>query len=249
MALGQKEIGRRVSEHTSGIATNASDLMLLAIRFNLDIQEAGPSISEIGSGSLKRSLIHLKSKGDITESSENKTGYTLTESGYREVEKFAPIYKEERNWDGKVYLINYDLPVTKNTVRNSFRDFIKEGLTCGMLQHSLWLTAYDPRQKLTDYINENELQRELVIVSAMNIETEMYSYQIPNLIEQAFHLGQINEEYRNYVNMCETDQSVSRERKIFGFLKILQKDPQVPFDLQSQDWAGYKAHEIFKSVV
>lgn len=249
MALGQKEIGKRVAEYTSGIATNASDLMLLAIRFNLDLQDGGSNISEIGFSSLKRSLIHLKSKGFITESSENKTGYTLTEAGFREVEKFAPHYREERNWDGRVYLINYDLPVTKNTARNSFRDFIKEGLTCGMLQHSLWLTAYDPRQKLASYINDNQLARELVIVSSMNIDTEMYPYQVPNLIEQAFRLNSLNEEYRNYISMVESDPNISRERKIFGFLKILNKDPQVPFDLQPQEWAGYRAYEIFKSVV
>jgi len=246
MALGQKEIGRRVSEYTSGIATSASDLMLFAVKFNIDLQEAGEAIAEIGLSSFKRSLTHLKSKGLITENKDARTGYVLTEAGEAEIENVAHQYKEERDWDGKVYLINYDLPITKNTIRNAFRDFVRNGLGCGMLQHSLWLTAYDPREKLMNYINENQLDKKLAVVSSMNLETEMYPYQIPLLIEQSFGLSKISDEYKQYISRTEAGELDTRSQKIFEFLRVLKTDPQVPYDLIPEDWAGYKAYEIFK---
>lgn len=250
MALGQKEIGRRVSEYTSGIATSASDLMLFAIKYTLDLQDAGSDIAEIGFSSLKRSLTHLKSKGLVTENHDMPTGFDLTEEGQSEILRITPSYDEQRNWDGKVYLINYDLPVTKNTVRNAFRDFIKDGLNCGMLQHSLWLTCYDPREKLMKYISENDLSRELVIVSAVNLETEMYPYQIPGLINQSFNLSDLNSKYQWYVGEAEsTEKPISRSQKIFKFLQVLKHDPQVPYDLIPENWAGYRAYEIFKEAV
>lgn len=248
MALGQKEIGKRVLDYTSGLANSASDLMLFAIRYNLDLGGSESPITEIGFASFKRSLIHLKSKKLITESSGTTTGFILTDLGLAELEKISPSYKDQRDWTGKIYLINYDLPVTKNTIRNSFRDFLKS-IGCGMLQHSLWLTPYDPREKLLNYINENQLPRELVIVSSLNLEVELYPYQIPNLIEETFKLSKINQRYQEYINMVTQEGvNVPREKKIFEFLNILHSDPQVPYDLIPAEWAGYQAHEIFKSL-
>ena len=246
MALGQKEIGKRVSEFTLGVANNASDMMLFAIKYNLDFS-GSQAISEIGFSSLKRSLIHLKSKGFITESAGTSTGYSLTEKGALELEKIIPSYKEERVWNGKLYLINYDLPVTKNTIRNSFRDFLKT-IGCGMIQHSVWLTANDPRSKLMEYITKENLPRELVIVSSINLEVELYPYQVPNLLEQAFKLSSLNQRYKDYL-LFTTAEDISREQKIFAFLKILKDDPQAPYDLIPGDWSGYEAYEIFKKIV
>lgn len=250
MALGQKEIGRRVAEYSSGIATSASDLMLFAIKYRLDLQDAGAGVAEIGFSSFKRSLTHLKSKGLVSGSEDNPTGFELTEEGHSEIENLAPQYKVERPWDGKVYLINYDLPVTKNTLRNAFRDFIKQDLGCGMLQHSLWLTTYDPREKLMQFISENDFNKELVIVSAINLETEMYPYQIPGLINQSFDLNKINDKYKWYIGEAESpDNPLARSQKIFKFLNILNQDPQVPYDLIPEEWAGYRAYEIYRSVL
>lgn len=255
MAMGQKEIGQRTRVFSAGLAGSASELMLLSIYFNLDLgsvtehpldQEASAAVKDINFSSFKRALTHLKSKGFITESDGTNTGYVLTESGKQEVQNSIPTYKYERHWDGKVYLVNYDLPVSSNSARNAFRDFIKQ-IGFGMIQHSLWLNPYDPREKLMSYINDNTMNKEDVIVSAINIEVELYGYQIPQLVEKAFNLNEVNSRYRGFIE--ESEQGISRERKIFRFLSILKDDPQLPYDLIPQDWAGYRAKELFDEVI
>lgn len=255
MASGQKEIGERVKTYTSGLATSASELMLFAIAYNLDLgsvtdhpldQEAHAAIRDINFSSFKRSLTHLKSKGLIIEADGTSTGYELTQEGRNEMNSTVAQYNNERAWDGKIYLVNYDLPVSSNSARNAFREYLKE-IGFGLLQHSLWLNPYDPRTKLRKYIEENAVEKENIIVSAANIETELYGYQIPQLVETAYSLSEINNRYRGFNE--ESDQGISRERKIFRFLTILKDDPQVPYDLLPEDWAGYRSKELFDEVL
>lgn len=255
MATGQKEIGNRVKTYSAGLASSASELMLFAIYFNLDLgstsehsldQEAHAAIRDINFSSFKRALTHLKSKDLIKEADGTSTGYQLTDFGIKEVEDSMPKYITNRDWDGKIYLVNYDLPVSSNSERNAFRQFLKD-IGFGMLQHSLWLNTNDPREKIMAYIGENNIQKEHIIVSAVNLETELYGYQIPHLVETAFGLGELNHRYRGYIS--EAEGGMTRERKIFRFLAILKDDPQLPYDLIPQDWAGYRAKEIFDSNV
>jgi len=252
MALGQKEIGDRVRTYTRGMAGSATELMLYAIRFNMDLgssgehvwdEESNKALKEINFSSFKRALTHLRSKGYVNEVEGTTTGFQLTEAGIAEVAKFIPQYREERDWNGKVYLVNYDLPVTSNSARNAFRDYIKS-IGCGLVQHSLWLTPFDPREKLTSYLESHEIDKSNVIVSSVNLEVELYSYQIPSLIEKAFGLEKINNKYKEYINAAEN--GLSRERRIFAFLEVLKNDPQAPYDLIPDDWAGYRAYELFK---
>ena len=65
-----------------------------------------------------------------------------------------------------------------------------------------------------------------------------------DVAEKVYRLSKLNERYKNYIHMV--NEGVTREWNIFVYLSILRDDPQIPFDLQPEGWAGYEAFERYK---
>src|SRR3989304_96162 len=93
-----------------------------------------------------RSLENLKRKGYIRYA-KGKSDVEVTAAGRKRLDRLASSYEEKRKWDGRLYMITYDIPESKKPIRDLLRHQLKK-LGCGMLQASVWVTSYDPREVL-----------------------------------------------------------------------------------------------------
>ena len=147
--------------------------------------------------------------------------------------------------DGRIYLVTYDLPVQKNNLRNELRDFLKT-IGCGLLQESVWLTPYNPTKLLEAFTRKNNLAGDLILVSSLGKDGTVGGMDLPDLLEKVYHLSEVNENYRNFL---ESPMLESKDKIVFKYLSILRGDPQLPFKLLPEDWLGEKAYRLFQGAI
>lgn len=174
-----------------------------------------------------------------------KINLEITKAGLKRIESTLPHYDEKRRWDKRIYLITYDILEKERRKRNILRNYLKK-LGCARLQASVWLTPYDPRGPLFDFINENNFKNN-VIISTVGKDGMIGEENIRILMEKVYLLKEINNKYREYIEKVRTKKLTPFE-KYFGFLSILEEDPQLPFPLLPADWLGRKAYRLFRKI-
>lgn len=252
---------RKISfgEIFEGIAERAVDIVLVAVYFNLELPFLGrkdwggklddkiqEDLSRFDYQALKRAYLYLKQKGFIQTIKEAGVLPKITQAGQERINRLFPFYEEKRVWDGKIYLVTYDLPVEKNKERDSLRNFLKK-IGCGMLQQSIWVTPYNPTSLLKKFVQEQDLSEDLVLVSTVGKNGTIGGMAFPQLLEKVFHLSQINQKYGEFIKKYES-KTESKNQLIFQYFSILKGDPQLPFELLPQDWFGREAYRLFLKV-
>lgn len=255
MGMPRSEISELIQKFSNNLVTSTSDLMLLAVYFDFPFQYDGgingheqgafDAYHQIRPNTLKRAFVHLRQKGLLEADSSKTHRHKLTELGLKEIDRIVPRYYKERNWDGKLYIVTYDLPVEKNSDRNAFRAYLKS-IRSGMLQHSVWVSVYNPKDQIREYLDNKGLSRELVIVSSVGDDGYIGNMDFKQVVNKVYGLDKLNERYRGFLHMVS--EGVTKEWTVFVYLSILKDDPQVPFDLQPEDWAGYEAFEKYNQI-
>lgn len=105
---------------------------------------------------LKRTLMRLeKQKLVKLDEKDGMQIVTITDSGKRKILKFALdelAVEKPRIWDGKWYLVSYDIPGNLHRLRAIFREYLKAwGLY--PLHESVFLHAY-PCEKQVEFLRE-----------------------------------------------------------------------------------------------
>jgi len=246
---------RRVGE---GFVEKAVDAVLLAVYFNLEFPSLARSrrneiegkvqedFENFNYQTLKRAYLHLKEKGLVQTLKETEALPKITQAGERRLRSLIPFYSEERVWDGRLYLVSYDMPVRRNKERDYLRNYLK-AIGCGMLQQSVWLTPYNPTVLLKQFVQEHNLSESLVLVSSIGKNGAVGGMTRTDLMERVYHLSSLDQRYREFVFTCKHGKETRRDL-ILWFLSILKDDPQIPFPLLSGDWVGDKAYRLFKTL-
>lgn len=236
----------------------AVDAVLVMLYFNLEVapllrnkrylidEKVEEDLEKFNYQTLKRALRHLKQNGFIQTIKEKDSLPKITKLGERRLENILPFYDEERIWDGKIYLVTYDIPESKRKVRNYLRGFLKR-IGCGMLQQSIWVTPYNPTIHVKEFIEEQSLDDGLVLVSSIGKNGTVGQLTLPDLIEKVYKLSALNQRYLEFIKISKGGKA-SKSQLIFLFLSILKDDPQLPFSLLAKDWVGDKAYQIFKKL-
>lgn len=255
MSQKQKQLKNDIKKLSEGILAKVTDLALVAVFYNLEIaflkrsewwkveRRVMEDLEEFNYEKLKRGLNQLRQKGLIQTIKEDIALPKITEAGLKKLRSLIPQYEEKRIWDGKLYLITYDLPVNKNKERNYLRNFLKK-IGCGMMQQSLWITPYNPSKLLEEFIKEHGLSEDLILVSTLGRGGTIGEMEFPLLVEKVYHLGEINERYKKFI-FDYRNQEKSQSQLVFQYLSILSDDPQLPFGLLPDWWEGDEAYKIF----
>lgn len=255
MALSQGEISERISKFSEGIVNRAVDLVILSIYFRLDLENledtgneyeraAIASISGISKSTFTRALVHLRQLGLLARDKGAFGGHSLTDEGLARVNSLIPVYAQERIWDNSLYIISYELPVGRNVDRNALRDYLKS-FGCGRLQNSSWLWHYNPKSRIDEYLVKHPEYRENVYLSVLRPEDLLGGRSMEEIVGKVYSLKKISDRYGWFVGEVKGGQ-LTRPRVVFKFLSILKDDPQVPYELVSENWMGYEAYELFK---
>ena len=245
-----------IAKISDGVLAKTVDLVLVSIFYGLEFGFGGygetykaaenttNDLSEINYQRLKRGIFYLKKKGFVQSVRESASLPTITATGKRRLEGIVPRYEEERVWDKRIYLVTYDLPTKQNRQRDRLRNFLKK-IGCGLLQESVWLTPYNPKKLLEEFLAESKLESDLVIISSLGKDGTIGELDLIELMEKVYNLSEVNEKYKEFLEETAKGE-VSRDKIIFSFLSILKGDPQIPFEILPKDWVGREAYKVFK---
>ncbi len=215
-------ISEKIAKFSKNLITSASDLVLFKIYLGANWKLVGESskgeavgdpstslgagwqglegsfegVPELNAQKILRALRFLLKQGCIELApSEDHLVPQITEEGGRRLDSIFPVYQKERPWAENFYLINYDVPVGKNSQRDALRLFLKN-LGCVMLQSSVWLTPYNPVKTLRKFVEKRNLS-ERVVVSVLLPE-----FALPAVAE-IYGLEEINKRYREFLGKTE----------------------------------------------
>lgn len=211
-------------------------------RFWEATQKSFDDLSAFNYETISRALTQLKKKGLVQTLKEASREPQITEAGRKRLESVLPKYDRERIWDGVLYLVTYDIPVEHNRDRDILREFLRK-IGCGMLQESLWITPYNPKGLIGGFMEERELHG-TILVSHMGRDGSIGDMDLPELLDEVYELSDLNQRYADFISICK-EAGRSKSNLAFEFLSILNEDPQLPFELLSEDWVGDEAHKLF----
>jgi len=249
--------GSKVKRLTKGLFNSLTDTCLFTLFFYLQSYQVAygrGSIREaidksihltkiVNPHNLDRLIYRLKNRGYL----EKKKDYLkITDLGRKRLERTIPIYEKKRPWDGIIYLITYDIPKEKKRDRDSLRDCLKR-LGAGLLQKSVWLTPYNPKSLIIDFIKEKGLFS-LILVSELKEGSYIGGENIQDALSRVYQLEKLNEEYKNFINRVNSGKLMGIQLMI-AYLSILKKDPQLPFRLLPDCWLGEEAYDCCKEVL
>ncbi|MBI4990631.1 hypothetical protein HZB96_00885 [Candidatus Gottesmanbacteria bacterium] len=210
-------------------------------------READEVLSEINHHTLAATWHQLFKKRLLTyKKRENLYSVEITKFGLGRLKSQIPIYHKKRPWDGKVYLITYDIPEQKSNKRYLLRSILKR-LKATPLQESVWLIPYNPREILNDFVNKNNIKAS-IIVSDIGKDGGIGETDIHDLLIKVYKLESLNEKYEKFMKKARSGK-INLKYLLLEYLSILKDDPQLPFGLLPRGWLGYKAYELYMRIL
>lgn len=238
------------------IVERAVDLVLVAIYFNLEApflirtknryqisDKVCEDLGKFNYQSVKRAYLYLKRKGLVSVLEEAGNLPIITRIGEEKLKRAIPFYDKARVWDKRIYLVSYDIPVTKSKERNYLRRYLKK-IGCGLLQQSIWVTPYNPSLLIKKFIEKQNLSSELILVSSIGEKETVGEMARNELMEKVYGLNKLNMRYLEFIDAVKKG-GFTKSQLIFWFLSILKEDPQIPFPLLPSYWKGDTAYSLF----
>jgi len=210
-------------------------------------KEADKAFSQFNGETIRQSFAYLKRKG-LVKVAKEELYYKpiITQAGIKKLKSSLPEYDPRRVWDGRLYLITYDIAEEAKKDREILREFILKRIGAGSLQDSVYLTFYNPKEILKKFAEERGLSGS-IIVSDLGKDGSVGEEDLSNLIRKIFKLDQLEERYREFIERYQKPpKNFSLLTLSFDFYSILADDPQIPFELLPHNWIGQKAYSLFK---
>lgn len=198
---------------------------------------------------LKNAWQNLKRKGLIETIKDKEYEIKVTQEGILKANQDIAVYKEKRRWNKRVYLISYDIEETQRSMRNKFKEYLIE-IGCAPIQFSLYLAIYNPRGLTKTWLNDHPLAGN-VIVSDLGPDGSLGDRSLIEILSSAYSLDKLNSEYNSFLKNFSSSVKNNPQKRMpafFQYQSILNKDPQLPFELLPDWWLGDKAYRRFKSI-
>lgn len=207
--------------------------------------EADKFLEQVNFETIKNAIANARQKGFIKKANHKRVWPEITEEGKRRLKELVPHYDEKRVWDERVYLITYDIPEEKKNARELLRAFLRR-IGCGMVQESVWLTPYNPKEVLEEFIKERNLIGN-ILISDIGEDGSVGDEDLKTLISRIYDLSELNDQYKEFIEKHKDKEKSDRIQATFEYLSILRNDSQLPFSLLPSDWVGEKAYHLYKN--
>lgn len=256
--MDRKELKKSIFKISEGIFGELVDIILWEIAFlgassvNFSRQtwrarvEADKFLGQVNFDTIKNAIANARQKGFIKKANHKRAWPEITEQGKKRLAEIVPHYDIKRVWDGRVYLITYDIPEKKKNSRELLRAFLRR-LGCGMVQESVWLTPYNPKEVLKEFIEERNLAGN-ILISDIGEDGSVGEKDLKTLIARIYNLTELNDQYKEFIDKYKDRKNKDKIQITFTYLSILRKDPQLPFSLLPHNWVGEKAYHLFKRI-
>lgn len=263
LKIVQKRIGRKkILQLTDRAVGAVTDLVLVSLYLpfaslgkrpnSRDVyrtfEEAGEVLSCFNYKTIKKALYNLCQEGFVENLKRWEREPLITESGRKRIESLLPEYQETRPWDGKLYLINYDVSNKQNHLRNRLRDFLRR-LGSIKLQRSLYVVANDPYGLVSEFQEENELEG-AILVSELGKRSFVGNEDLKAFIWGAAGLSLLNNRYRSFIEKWRAIKNkFSKIQMAVEYYSVLKVDPQLPFELLPDEYLGDEAYLLFQKLL
>lgn len=259
----REKIARETLALSAGLTCSAIDILVLAAAVSGGLILCGPrgkdlyaekklkqalSLSEMifrkyQQTRFRNSLAHAAAKGFFANIDLNR--YELTSLGKKHFHDLLPSYKQPQKWDGRLWLITYDIDERRRRSRDAFRRQLSI-IGCGMVQQSVWLSVKDPRQWLAPYVDQYRLHGR-VIISCLGRDGSFGEEDIVNIVQRIFEIKKLSKRYETWARGMEKITTPELQFKALQYWAILKQDPILPKELLPEDWIGEKARIIFEN--
>lgn len=200
-------------------------------------------LDKVNYETIKRGIIEARRRGWLKAGKRGSRSWpVITEAGKRRLASLLPVYDEKRVWDGRMYLLAYDIPESKRNQRDILRDFARR-IGCAKLQESVYITPYDPRGTLKDFVEEMHLFG-TIIVSDIGKDGSIGDEDLQSLLVRVYQLEALSDRYEAWMRKAE-ERGIDRLMAI-AYYSILKDDPQLPFALLPSWWNGDAAYQRVK---
>lgn len=209
-------------------------------------READEILQKVNHNTLKSTWHQLTKKRLITYGKRNHLySPQITKMGQKRLKDIIPVYLHTRSWDKRIYLITYDIPEKYKNKRDSLRYFLVK-IHAKLLQESIYLTSYNPREMIRDFIREYQIPG-TVIVSDVGSDGGVGENSIQDLLTQLYSLEKLNDRYEVFMKNAKAGKSDAKHL-LFEYLSILRDDPQLPFELLPRGWLGDDAYILYEKL-
>ncbi len=209
-----------------------------------------------------QSALHrLESKGEIERKRRgDQILFYITQRGKEKINSSGfNLKRKSRNWDGRWYLVSFDIPETQKTSRNLLRKRLLM-LGLGKLQRSLWVSPYNYAQEVKKIVNHYHLEKYVEVFRSQLLNPKnpsSFASQIWDLEGLNRRYIQFIEKYRPLLPKFKEDPNHSEDSELFRLKQamkeelssILISDPQLPDELLPEDFQGEEAHRLFEECV
>ena len=246
-----RKIKEKIKRATFGIFTTTIDLFLFTLMMLI---EAGTHPSDVHSifrlqrrfdklfleekdRIIRNAIYKARNKGWI------KKDLKLTEEGKRRLKNFLPEALTPKPWDGKWYLVIFDIPEKTRRKRDVLRENLKLLGFC-QLKESCWISPVNHFEKVEKIIKSHNLEPCVILAIANKVGKETSKI----LANKVWQLEKINNEYVKLISGWRKTEKRERGWLKLKYFEILRRDPQLPRELLPKNWQGKKAHDLFKNL-
>lgn len=253
LVKASRRIRRATVDITEGVLSHTVDLMLWYTVFLAEISTpfqtygkpfrasiaADRFLNRVNYDVIKHAMVSAKHRGWITRRSRHAIP-EITKEGKKRLASAIPQYDTKRLWDGRMYLVTYDIPEKRKEDRHMLRQYLRR-IGSGRLQDSVWITPYNPIDMVRTFIEERELAG-TVVVSDLGHDGAIGEEDLRSLIVRVYQLESLNDRYEAW--LADADRNDVDHWMAVQYLSILADDPQLPFPLLPTWWKGDRAYKI-----
>ena len=190
-----------------------------------------------------------------------KSYYSLTETAQNHYTKAAlRIYSETRQHEDDRWLI-----VIPSFVKDSQLPQLKKQLNWlgfSSLSTNLYAHPFANKESLDATLDELKLKDSVIVFSAQTIDKNSLD-SLKKLIFEKWNLKELEQQYENFITIYQsiidayTNASIKHNGQtsfllrlllIHEYRRILLKDSDLSKSMLSDNWSGYKAHQLTKSL-
>lgn len=252
MPHSTQELKNKIKGSTNDLFTHLSDWVLFLLwmitdsRLHLlsfnDVVEVllkiEPRLSFVEKESLLHSIQRIKKEGWLSND------FKINKRGGDRLFELVPQYLSQRAWSKQWHLLIFDIPENEKYKRELLRRKIKN-MRFGMLQASIWISPYDKRQE----IRAMSLRYSLDPYIIQCLVSELEGDSIKEVATRVWKLDELNERYKAFISLYQdTGRRLIAPHIFLDYKGILNKDPQLPFELLPRNWKGREAHRLFKKI-
>ena len=259
--MRKKQVMTKLLQATEGLVATATDfvLFLTILPFALPGAYTTGEVSrrtqdvldlvgeDLNYRTIKNTIRKLIAAGLVVKNTKRTAlELAITKLGRERIEAIIPTYHRDRPWDKHLYLVSYDIPAKPNHKREMLREYLRR-IGARLLQESLWLTPYSPRDLVDDFVSVKEIGGS-ILVSKLGTDGAIGEESLPDLIRRVYQLDALNARYDEFIETYENKKRVIPFKATVDYLSILKEDPQLPFPLEPKEFLGKKAFRLFQAI-